>query len=377
MPSLFSRLTVDVAIHSTVLTNSTPAIQNAPHETRLPPERVAFRVAVRNAPGAMGWFLRNAAHLVFAAGIAALVYGLEVEGGLGVLLEVVAGAAVALVLAVWLYTALVLTNGPAREQLRYHTESGTIAPTHAQLDHLRVLAAWNHDGGGWSQTLEFHPRDARLSPRQRSRYHYLHLAPTSDFVEQLDADWNVLTGGEALALVDQVMSEGMHSRPYAVSSALRGVDLAERLATLTDLPITTVLDSVAPSSLRPAAYLWGYDLQRTAALTSIAYMAGLLDESAAWDALERCADAIYAMFPAEEDYLINCRIGHAFWANSAGAAMERKRAYDAYLSSDWPMRRREWPTVPASRMSERMRSGFSREIAEARSSAGPEGDCFP
>lgn len=158
---------------------------------------------------------------------------------------------------------------------------------------------------------------------------------------------------------------------------ITGIAFAEDLAALVGVDVTEVIECFVSSDGRPPRLLWGYDLVRGIHIVRSGYMSGYLDRDSAWEYLEQLTDYITALFPDEESFLMNLRLGHAHWAGASQRweIQERGREYASYMQSNWPERLGQWPSPLRHALPPDMVSGFLEfraQLREAYGSTGPE-----
>lgn len=85
---------------------------------------------------------------------------------------------------------------------------------------------------------------------------------------------------------------------------------------------------------------------RVVPLARDAYMAGLVEAEQAWRWIEQAGAWAHAIFPTYEAYLLNLRLGHAYWSNDFEQVLARRRLIEGFVQAKprerWPMHDIGW-----------------------------------
>lgn len=264
---------------------------------------------------------------------------------------------------------------PLREQKRYYALRGLTEPSPRQRRALRPAGHWMHHRGAWPLTIECFPTSQGMTARQVRSFRTFLPEPAERDRDDLAADWGILNAQDAREAIETYLHTGIHSLDFALTLREGGIDAAERMAALSDLPVSRVLEISASLHGRPAQLLWGWDLIRTGIIVRFSVIAGYLTTDEGLERLEEITDYIAALFPTEHELIENCELGFAFWAGAAKRAELRERASDAedYLSSEWPGTLGPWPAPSGRPLPPAMADGFAQILGRHEDGEGITG----
>lgn len=284
-------------------------------------------------------------------------------------------AAISFVLstAAFILIARYLCAVPKNEQLTYYKNSGATVLSEEKRQALRLHLVDIYESGFWSETLEYYPLAAN---KGNYKYTYLNPAPADTYRKSLDKDWSILGADDYHAVADRLLTDGYHSKSFAINLHLRNDQgLSRRLAGLTGLPEAYILSCLEPGANgRPPRLLWAFEFWRAIVVARNAYMAGYITEAEAWKDILRGAELSYEVFENFEDFCDNFRLGNAYWSDSLEITKDRADGYRHFKANcNWPLVNLPWPARKGLVLPTAVGSAYASEVAQARTTIGQHG----
>ncbi len=145
----------------------------------------------------------------------------------------------------------------------------------------------------------------------------------------------------------------------------------ERIAGLTQLSETYVVDCFEEKRTIPPKLLWGFDLYRIIAIARSAYMSGYIDEQEAWSEILKSANIIHFLFDDYEDFYNNYRLGNAFWSNNFETAREKLERWQYFdKKCKWSLRKQPWPSVGTPDLPKSIKSACAKDVGSEKTKVG-------